>query len=231
MHIGDSWTRADDDISDGKRVSNLSVHPVTDTLVFGSSVSGIPTVFRSDDGGDSWSAIPLVQDPTNRTFEQIFSHVDRPNRIYAVSQSDVYISEDAGFTWDLASDRAIYLAVAADDPDFMYRFHVDCFPYVSTNGGGTWTQLPRPQPPVCYDGIFVDPLETHIVYLTSQNQPVARSLDGGQTWENMDGRYGDPPFPSAFAIDPVDPTRLYVGHLVHVSILFDNESFVPVMRK
>ena len=223
---GYNWDRIDQGMAGTTTISPMFVHPVTPTIIMAGTYSGLPIIYRSDNRGDTWQEIPLVDEPTNRRVLQILSHPTIPNRIFAVVwQEGIFVSEDAGLTWTFDDMLATAIAFDQQTPEIMYR--VDCYPYRSNDGGITWSQLPSPQP--CYDQIHVDPQDGDVVYLTSQYRRVTRSLDGGQNWQILQGVSQSGPYSSSFAIDPIDSTRLYVGPGVYVSIYLDNIAFLPLV--
>lgn len=228
---GDTWQQVDGGVTNGTRVSRLFVHPVTPTLVFGSSDSGTPEIYRSTDGGDSWDGILIIPGPTNRKIIQLFLHPTLAKRLYAVTGSfKVYVSDDLGDTWaDTGFDGGPFV-VASDNPNVMYKLTNTCYTYRSTNAGASWTQLPRPES-ACYEGLAVDPNDGDYIYQWSQYRSIARSLDGGQNWEFLIGRDNNGPWAYYMTIDPVDTTRLYTGDGVYVSILLDNYAYIPFVGR
>lgn len=221
---GDTWEQFDKGVTGNTTVSDLYVHPVTPTVIFGGSNSGTPNIYRSDDRGESWTAIPLVPDPTNRVVLQILSHPTIPNRIYATVRNEgVFVSEDMGLNWEIAEIQAEIIRFAPSNPNIVYK--LDCSPYRSVDGGETWTQLDSPRP--CYQDIHVDPKHENVIYLTSQYLNVTRSIDGGQNWQILGSSFDYSPQSPSFAIDPINTTRLYVGSNIHVSTYLEETIYLP----
>ena len=224
---GETWTRVDNGtIITQTYVSELFVHPITPSLLLGGSGVGNPYIYRSDDYGDSWTSIPLIITPTNNMVLQILSHPTMPQKIYAlVSDQEVFISEDAGLTWAISGWRAEALAIDSSNPQIMYK--LECYPFRTANGGATWEQLNPPQP--CYQDLHIDPADSNIIYVTGQSRLPTRSVDAGQNWQILGGQYLSGPESSAFAIDPVDTTRLYTGYDVYVSVYLDETISLPII--
>lgn len=135
------------------------------------------TVYRSDDGGDTWRAT-FYPDPRREPYNVA------PN----------WFTVSTGRSEPTAPFGA---AVCATDPDRVIR--VDGFCYVTTDGGKTWssahTLLAPGQKPergsswLCNGLVvtttwhhYVDPFEPSRHYIAYTDIGFARSLDGGKTW-------------------------------------------------
>ena len=120
----------------------------------------------------------------------------------AVGGQGVYASRDAGATWSLAFSADVRaVAVDPSDPQIVYAGTEPVHLHRSTDSGLTWEEmgglqrLPErvrekwwfPQPP--HDGhvksIFVDPQDGRTVYLGLEHGGIVRTLDGGETWEDL----------------------------------------------
>ena len=95
---------------------------------------------RSDDGGSSWSAVPVPA-----AVLALAAHPGRPGRIVAgLDSGGVAISEDSGRTWTtfgggLAEGKVDAVAFAADRPDTIYAAVRDDGLWKSEDAGRNWT--------------------------------------------------------------------------------------------
>ena len=168
------------------------IHPQNGLLM----VYGTERVFRSTDGGSSWSAISpdLTAGGVAAVRALAFAPSD-PNTIYAATNDGrVQVTRNGGGNWQLAltgvpgwprvmrslrvhaSDPArAYLAVAAFGVD-QVRFTAD--------GGQTWRALDGDLPDVPVSTIALDRSrgEPPILFAGS-DRGVWRSADHGKTWE------------------------------------------------
>jgi photosystem II stability/assembly factor-like uncharacterized protein len=145
---GDSWTRLNSvapDLRAARRVNELLADPNHPDTVY--QVTDAGRAFRSDDGGDTWSAAwPHFR------FSAIYALITAPsdpNIIYATENgSGLFRSDDGGLSWRLLSpsgmDDTRALAVHPDNPEFILSgdirrsLEVSATLKRSKDGGDTW---------------------------------------------------------------------------------------------
>ncbi|WP_420379964.1 T9SS type A sorting domain-containing protein [Gilvibacter sp.] len=125
-------------------------------------------VYKSTDGGDTWSQVLFVSDitgvidmaihPTNPNivYAATWERIRRPDfRIYGGETSRIYRSVDAGATWSelttglpsLPEQKGrISIDIAQSNPDVLYALYADrngsIFDvFKTTNGGNSWSSL------------------------------------------------------------------------------------------
>lgn len=172
-------------------------------------------LYRSTDHGATWQASPPVP---------VFSFsalAAGPATVYAGSSGSpdgggLFRSLDAGATWERSESGLLGLTawpVAIDPSDSRTLFVVvnQVSLFKSTDRGATWTvSYPgsqRPFPTSIAD-ILLDPAEPGRIYLAVSNEgPLQRSNDDGETWERLNG----PTVPglSDLALDPRAPGALW----------------------
>lgn len=120
----------------------------------------------------------------------------------SVEREGVYASTDGGGSWHLALEGDVRcLAVDPGSPSTIYAGTEPVALYRSSDAGDSWSelgalrQMPEevqekwwfPQPPheghVC--SIFVDPVDSRVIYLGLEHGGIVRTLDGGQHWEDV----------------------------------------------
>ena len=173
---GASWTNIG--LRDSGAVGDIVIDPRNPQRLFvaasGSlfNPGGERGVYRSDNGGQSWTlvltpatdttgATEIAFDPGNpdRMFAVMWDHRRQPNRrTYSGVGSGLYRSVDGGNTWQrldslvpVATDLGrIGVGIAPSDPSRMYAIvgrgtaSTNRFDgfYVSTDGGTSWSRLP-----------------------------------------------------------------------------------------
>ena len=141
-------------------------------------------VFKSTDGGTSWTRITSGMTNTN-----IHSLVIDPN-----SSQIIYAGtgETSSFTQ-------------------VGNINVGGGVYKSTNGGSSWTKLNTGDKNNAVCSIAVDPVNSQIIYAGAR--VVLKSSNGGATWSEFNSGMPDmfPGCVPAITIDPVDSRTIYVG--------------------
>jgi len=132
---GDHWISAKGTLAEDENAScvrSLAVHPVDDSIVLcatGAVVDGElrETLYRSTDAGKSWKLVFTEIDFDGEGPSTIFGEVvsfcpESPNLVVATGESSgVYLSQDAGLTWQYAGLKGHRVACLAFQPQARYR--------------------------------------------------------------------------------------------------------------
>ncbi len=167
----------------------------------GSTLTGI---YRSSDGGDTWTAVNEVPDGQ---IPPLAIDLQDSSTVYAGSTgSGLYKSVDGGKTW-IHSSRGISgvgvygLTVDRSDSRIVYASTAQGV-FESADGGSTWSlKLSDPT----YWPVVIDPSNPTTIYVAAGD--VLRSTDGGENWRRLDGVRNI----VSLAIDPRNPKTLYAG--------------------
>jgi len=170
---------------------------------------------RSTDGGMTWTpagalpagALALAAAPGSAT------------TVYAGTARGVWKSADAAATWQPASSglaaTGIYaLAIDPLHPRILYAAVAGAVQgpglLESGSGGERWRLVGPPWLSDYLGFLVVDPVTPNVLYASSY-KGVAKSVDGGNTWEVLEpGRDGACPV-RPLAIDPADHDTLYAA--------------------
>ncbi len=184
------------------------MHPVRATVVI---FAGLLVALASSAGQDCWT--PLG--PEGATINQIVVDPVHPSVVYATTEGiGVVKSVDGGKTWQPRNQGITTLflrTLALDplDPDILYAGAVNYAPlFKSVDGGEHWSPTTLSN----YDGwsVVADPVTEGTVYAASGDY-VARSADGGQTWQWISApfHYSGSSI-SKIVLDPSDPSAIYI---------------------
>jgi photosystem II stability/assembly factor-like uncharacterized protein len=158
------------------------------SLSSGGPASGL---FRSNDGGDTWTEITRNSGLPKGVIGKInvsISGADS-NRIYAMVEAEdggLFQSNDAGHSWTLVSSdrsirqRAFYFSRILADPrnrDTVYAMNVEF--YRSTDGGRTFQLLHTPH--ADHHDLWIAPNDA-LRMIASDDGGGSVSTDGGKTW-------------------------------------------------
>jgi photosystem II stability/assembly factor-like uncharacterized protein len=206
---GGSWEHMG--LETSQHVGRILVHPKDPMTVYVAAVGplwaagGERGVFRSRDGGETWSPLLTVDQHTGAT-DLVFDPKD-PDVIYAATYqrerraygyigggpgSGIWKSSDAGDTWaeltrglpegDLGR---IGLDISLSQPNTLYAVVEGdgAGVYRTDDGGINWRLTDDIQSIPWYFGqIRVDPSDPEVVY--HLGVPLVRSWDGGQSWSS-----------------------------------------------
>jgi PKD repeat protein len=176
---------------------------------------GATHMWRSVDGGDSWT---LIQDyypsPTwiHVDFHEFRYHpID--NRVFACSDGGIYSSDDFGFSWDDLSEglqilQSYRIGVSASVEDFALMGNQDNGSMrlmdgeVSAINGSDGTEC------------MIDYESPNIVYSSAIYGALYRSTNYGLSWSfaSPPGQNGTGAWLTPFAMNPNDPSIIYGGY-------------------
>ncbi len=163
-------------------------------LVSGGAGSGI---FRSGDGGDTWTEITRSQGLPKGTIGKIGLSVSPLNhdRIWALVEADsggLFRSDDGGTTWSRTSDdhelrqRAWYFTHVFADPgsaDGVYVLNTALLK--SVDGGKTFTTIRAPHGD--HHALWIDQREPARM-INGNDGGATISMNGGATWTGQDNQ-------------------------------------------
>ncbi len=195
----------------GGNVSVLAVDPARPGVVY-ADAGGL---FRSRDGGDSWSRLPLGASPVGA-----FAVLPGSGALLAAAGGSLYRSSDDGAHWTTTELAGAFgLVVSTSEIGTVYAVAGDVFR--STDGGVTWEVLPITVSgsPRSATSFAIDPAVPSTLYAVLSMVGAARSLDRGAHWELINtGLPSISPVTDLYslAVDPNPPSTVYVGGYWHV---------------
>jgi uncharacterized protein (TIGR03437 family) len=181
----------------------IAAHPTQSGILF-ASVQNPPALFRTTNGGQSWTQLTVV--PPSQTLSAVTGIAIAPNgTVIAASNNGLLISTDGGNTWTTGATSGVQgvlgstsLAVAPGSPFTLYLLNAPGLER-STDGGQTFTVvLPTTETANSSQTIglvAVDPRNAGTVYaianvFSAGASPqstviLERSTDSGQTWTQV----------------------------------------------
>jgi len=176
-------------------------------------------LFRTTDGGFSWTQATIAGEPSFYTRMAIAFAPSDSRRVYVASLSGtpgLFRSDDAGDSFTrVASQPLASIAVDPSDPDVLYlgSYTTPVGLFKSTDGGVTLRLILS----AAISAIAVDPERPEIIYAGLYFGSVLRSVDNGQTFNpSGQGLVGDRAL--ALGIVTARPMTLFVW--MHAGGLF-----------
>ncbi len=202
-------------------------------------------IYKTIDGGISWKKILYINEKTGAS--ELSMDAKNPNILYAAMWehgrlpwkvisggpgSGLYKSTDGGNSWDKLTGGLpkemgkMAIAVSPANSEKVYALIESDFEknagglYVSNNAGKSFTQVSAEHKIIqrawYYIEVFPDPNNENTVYVLSA--PALKSIDGGKTWENIQGMHGD--YHNLW-INPADSKNLVMADDGGVTISFN----------
>jgi len=221
---GETWQILNDDLTFTTiwGHSQLQIDPTHKKTVYAATWGG--GTHKTTNGGNDW--VLLDED---HTFSPTFLAIseENPNVIYACDRTEpkIHRSDDAGITWytyyDFGEGYMMTSAVAIDpiNSDLVYAA---AFRPPMAHGGGlvkiedgnkiadfsSW--LPR-----SVLDIEIDRKDPDVVYVTTHIHGVFKTIDGGNSWQQLDDRGTGLPRTGIYDIDvdPINSNILYATAL------------------
>lgn len=173
-------------------------------------VTGYPTIFKSTDGGTSFSNVAAGQLGTSRYVLGLCNHPLNSNILFAATEQGIFRSIDAGSIWTQVSTYGYRFAMATSpaDPFVVYAAGRDSLVYKSTNTGATWNVTGNGVRGSAVYHMAVSPVQASNAYLGSM-MSLYRSTNSGTDWfASHNGLYMT--FINDFHVAPSLPTTIYI---------------------
>lgn len=193
-------------------IGALAINPTTPTTLY---AGGGSDVYRSTDGGNTWSAL-------GSGFNNVYALAidpQTPTTLYAGTYGGVFKSTNSGNTWSavntgLTSVYAYSLAIDPQTPSTIYVGTLDAGVFKSTNEGGNWSAVNAGLDTTYQVRVLaINPTTPTTLYAGFGNNGVFKSINGGANWTAANTGLPSSPgaHADALAIDPNTPTTLYAA--------------------
>ncbi len=119
-----------------EEVHSIVVDERSPNVIYAATATGTGEIYRSTDGGSSWTAIGRGSLPTNIKIQALAINPSRgrPNTLYASTDGGVFRSEDGGSSWRAINDG---LPPHANVLTILVDVKRSCL-YASINNGGVY---------------------------------------------------------------------------------------------
>jgi photosystem II stability/assembly factor-like uncharacterized protein len=231
---GQSWNRINAGIPSKAFVRSLSVDPTVPSTIYGSYiVDGGWGIIKSIDRGETWRVInDGLLSGSRLNGSNILIDPNVPATLYVgylnfiTGIGGVVKSTDGGETWAAADtgrgmiDITVLTADPVDAATLYTAAGTDGL-FKSVDSGASWNKMVDPWPGQYVRSLVVDFVSRSTLYAVADrtdgcynvDDHLFKSTDGGARWEIAGPRgNGCEFYPSSYlAMDPVDPSTLYMG--------------------
>jgi photosystem II stability/assembly factor-like uncharacterized protein len=162
-------------------VSDIVIDRQQPTSLLAASEDG---VYLSITGGAGWRRAGI----DGKGVRTIMQHPTIRNLFFAGTEDDgVFVSKDAGRTWNATNSGLLHLTVyciACDrtNPDIIYAGTHGGGVYRSSDGGRTWSQKSEGLSNPVIHSLVVLPSNSSVLFAGTLNGGLFKSTDGGEHW-------------------------------------------------
>ncbi|MFA6391378.1 MAG: hypothetical protein WCW66_01310 [Patescibacteria group bacterium] len=196
-------------------VKTMMFHPKDkNTIYIGTESNGI---WRSKDKGESWQVFGV----STGNYSTISIDPLTPEIVYTATASSIIKTSDDGLNWETIYLEPRGQAIASVNVDYyepsrLIASTLDGQIIESIDYGETWTTLNSESPlNVIVNRLYINPIDTRIVYAVSVNQGIYKSVDKGSNWTLVTAE-GLLAYPGStvinwFTFTEKDPNTLYIA--------------------
>ena len=205
-------------------MAEVAFDPLTPTTVYAGGGSSNKGMFKSVNGGATWTPINNGLEIPHffpLSVDGLVVNPQNSNVVYAGTfLAGVFKSTNGGASWveangpkntpqELDTTSVVEMAIDPKNPGILYVGSTGGFSK-TTDGGGTWARKEVGLPTNKYVfAIAVDPQVPTTLFISTQSDKVFRSANGGETWEPRSS--GLPFAVNTLAVDPTNSNVVYAG--------------------
>lgn len=154
-----------------------------------------PGIFRSPDGGETWSSVNLGLESTTMNIMAVAVHPTNPDVAFLGELNNgIYRTVNGGQAWTTVNKGLLQtdiraLAIDPKTPDTIYAGAEFGGVWKSEDGGESWRNISSGlAPEASVRSIVIDPSRPNNVYAADIQTGVYQSTDGGTSWRQI--KYG-----------------------------------------
>jgi len=192
-------------------VLNLVIDPQNPTTLYAPEVGGPPALFKSTDGGATWSTIN-----SSIAISALAVNPQDSNTLYASTLNGVLKSVDAGLSWTSTTSGlpggVVSLVIDPQQPTIVYASGGISGVFKTSDGGANWTATNSGLSTLWIPTLAIDPQSSTSIYAGSgwMGTVFVKNANFGSDWIPANSEV--PSFyPFVLVIDPQNPSTLYAG--------------------
>jgi len=213
----------------GRNIVGMAFNPMNPQEIYALISGSSGYVYKTENSGASWEQRARL----NSYCYDISADPQSSNILYVLGKHNLFKSEDNGVSWEeYRFGNSCYgingqICVNPNNPNIMYASGCHYYSsgrscmalFSSSDGGENWTTQ-------TFDSgskrgyttcLSIDPVNPNLVYCggyffddtLTYYYKVYKSSDGGENWSDITGSIDG--YPRSIAIDPSDPSNVYIG--------------------
>ena len=225
VDAGLSWTPVNDGLPEANSLNQamaLAIHPFApDVLLFSRMHDEVAHLYRSDDGGESWTAIEVAVSPDRGFVSGVAFSTQVSGTVYASMMGGALAaSSDGGLTWTTtdatstgASDNMYSLGLDPNSQRPIYLGEWEKGTYRWRQDRDAWERATEGITGLHIDDMVAVPGHPEVAYAACGNVGVFGTDNAGHDWRQvgMAGEDGSPIRGRSVGVDPLQPERIYIG--------------------
>ncbi|UPU37859.1 putative Ig domain-containing protein [Geomonas paludis] len=189
----------------GGQIRSVAIDPANNQILYaGTNGAG---VFKSNNGGGSWSAVNSGL--TDTDVRRVVIDPANSQSLYVSTGTGVFKSTNGGSSWSAANSGLnilpFFLILDPANSQILYAGGVGV--YKSTNGGSSWRAVNSGLTNTSIRSLAIDPVNSQILY-AGTGGGVFKSTNGGSSWSAVNSNLSSI---ESLAIDPANSQILYAG--------------------
>ncbi len=239
---GSTWEKINGGNNFDHNVHDIKIDPQNSNIIWAvttpwDSMSDEGTLYRSEDGGDTWTIIySMVDEGNDEAFSAVAVKPNDANVVFTGSGLGVMKHYYEDNQWKTSMDIVPGSAEVEDiifdphSPETVYAtWGANGTGYIarSTDGGENWEIYPH-----IYDfwTLEIHPLNPEIIFASDFNQGVLKSIDHGQSWSPVNVGINNV-IVYDVAVDPNDSNHILVGTISGVFEKKGAGEWIPLLAK
>ncbi|MEX0628625.1 MAG: exo-alpha-sialidase [Cucumibacter sp.] len=158
----------------------VDFHALTISLADPRTLYGLYGGIQSSrDGGETW----IVAGPGPERVFDLAASAQRAEELYAGTATGLWVSFDAGKSWQRIGPEGIPVTMVEVAPDgSLYAYYVGNGLFRRSASEGSWSGLAGDQVAGAFLHLAVDPTDPQHLFAVTEAIPVIESRDGGINW-------------------------------------------------
>ncbi|MHA1944539.1 MAG: WD40/YVTN/BNR-like repeat-containing protein [Candidatus Hodarchaeales archaeon] len=212
-----SWVRTNGPY--GGLINSIEIDPSNSNTMY--AAGGGTTIFKSVNGGNSWSSVASLKSSSTRITDLILSQTNS-QVMYALTQGtsdiepELFITTDGGTNWTQINQgmSVFHIALHPTNPMYLVACMWSGFVYVTTNGGNSWTNVSGNIPRAGIVDLSISGDNEYwagVGDFAGENGSLYHTSDGGLSWEKENLNQPANSFVNSIMVHPSDNNTVYVS--------------------